>query len=83
MKIRRLNPKFNVIARSRRRRSNLSLRLLRSARNDGQSISRSEINEQASDFQKQRELEHWFLWTGLSPASQMPVSQIGIYTDFT
>ena len=46
-------------------------------------ISRSEIHEPVSNTQKRKDLEAWFLRAGISPASQMPVSHIGIYTDFT
>ena len=46
-------------------------------------ISRSEIYEPKTHSHNRRELEGWFLRTGISPVSQLPVSYIGIYTDFT
>jgi hypothetical protein len=48
-------------------------------------ISRSEMTrrERDAEFQTWKELNQWLLWAGISPESGMPVSSIGIYTDFT
>jgi hypothetical protein len=45
-------------------------------------VPRSELGK-TDELQNRRELNHWLLWAGISPDSKMPVSHIGIYTDFT
>ena len=45
-------------------------------------IARTEVQENLPEPTR-KEMEHWLLWTGISPKAGMPVSQIGIYTDFT
>ncbi len=54
------------------------------------SFRRSEINgvrfRQAQEIwnrERVREIEHWLLRAGLSPQASRPMSEIGIYTDFT
>ena len=43
---------------------------------------RSELSK-TGELKNHKELNHWLLWAGISPDSKMPVSHIGIYTDFT
>ena len=45
-------------------------------------VPRSELGK-AGELPPRKELNHWLLWAGISPDSKMPVSHIGIYTDFT
>ena len=52
------------------------------------STRRSEISvparmPQICTPQNGREIEHWLLRAGLSPQASRPMSEIGIYTDFT
>lgn len=45
--------------------------------------TRSEIQRWDLEPHTLKELNHWLLWAGISPEAGMPVSHIGIYTDFT
>ena len=52
------------------------------------SISRSEVGSRSrmprlENAVSWRELDQWLLWAGIAPEAGMPVSHIGIYTDFT
>lgn len=46
-------------------------------------ISRSEVGSPSNLENPWKELDQWLLWAGISPEAGMPVSHIGIYTDFT
>ena len=44
---------------------------------------RSELSFRDQEQDPIREFGLWLLWAGLTPESKLPVSAIGIYTDFT